>query len=376
MLITMTDLQRFDAVMNDGNPDRVPNWEAGAWIQTISRWESEGLASGTLGTNWFSGQRSLGLDERLFIGFDKGMRPPFESKILEEDELTQVFQDSAGRIRRTLKAGRDGQASMCMDTYLRHAVDSQQTWQDVKRRLDPDDPTRLSENWQQMIPAWQRRDVPMIFGPNTSTEGFFWFARTLMGTENLSYAWYDQPGLMHDMMAFQAEFLIRTAMPVLEKVQVDYICLAEDLAMKTGPLLSPETYREFVLPHLKRVIDFYRSHGVKHVCIDSDGNFEVLLPMMMDAGVDGIWPMERAAGMDPLQLRSKFGPQLRLWGGVDKRELVYDHKRTEAHLRSLQPLVMDGRFIPTVDHTVPPDVSYQQFEDYMASKIKLLEGRL
>ncbi|MBL4701039.1 MAG: hypothetical protein JKX85_07260, partial [Phycisphaeraceae bacterium] len=304
------------------------------------------------------------------------MVPPFEFKILEEDEQTRVFQDSSGRIRRELKTDKLGSA--CMDTYMRHAVDSPQTWQAVKQRLDPYDPSRLSATWRDQIPHWQQREHPLIFGPNTSTEGFFWFARTLMGTEDLSYAWYDQPKLMHEMMAFQANFLIESSRPILEdpNVDIDYICLAEDLAMKTGPLLSPDTYRDFILPHLRRVIDFYRSNGVKHICIDSDGNFEVFLPLMMDAGVDAIWPMERAAGMDPNALRQEFGRDLRLWGGVDKRELTKDRATTEAHLRTLMPLIEQGRFIPTVDHTVPPDVGYPQFLDYMDCKARLLKGQL
>lgn len=376
MLTCMTDLERFNAVMNDGGHDRVPNWEAGAWAQAISRWESEGLSHGTLGTNWFPGQDMLGLDQRLFIGFDKSKKPGFESKVIDEDEQTQLIQDTNGCIRRTLKAGKQAGMSMCMDTYLRHAVDSPETWTDVKRRLDAFDRSRLPVNWMDRLPAWENRTCPLIFGTNTSTEGFFWFARTLMGTENLSYAWYDQPELMHEMMAFQADFLIESARPVLEKIAVDYVCLAEDLAMKTGPLISPDCYRTFILPLLKRVIAFYRSCGVKHICIDSDGNFELLLPMMMDVGVDAIWPIERAAGMDPIALRKKFGNTLRLWGGVDKRELTGSDQQIKAHLQSLRPLIDDGRFIPTVDHMVPPDVSYHQFQMYMQYKSQLLDGKL
>lgn len=373
----MNDLERFNAVMNDQTPDRVPNWEAGAWKQAIMRWESEGLPKGTYDGSWFEGQpTALGLDRREFIGFDNGLKPPFDSEILEEDEETMLVRDAMGAVRRTLKVGRIGNASMSMDTFVRHAVDGPETWVDIKRRMDANDPLRLQANWRQQIPRWQQRTCPLIFGPNTHTEGFYWFARTRMGTEHLSLAWYDQPDLMHEMMAFQADYLIESARPLLENIAVDYICLAEDLAMKTGPLLSPETYRTFILPQLRRVVDFYRSHGVKHICVDSDGNFEVLLPMMMDAGVDAIWPLERAAGMDPLALRRKFGRGLRLWGGVDKREIARDRDTMKKHLRALAPLVEEGRFIPTVDHTVPPDVSYGQFLDYLEAKSLLLQGRL
>jgi uroporphyrinogen decarboxylase len=197
-----------------------------------------------------------------------------------------------------------------------------------------------------------------------------------MGTESLSYAFYDQPLLIHDIMAFHAEFLIEAARPVLECTTVEYICLSEDLAMKTGPLLSPQTYKTFILPRLRRVIEFYKSHGVRYIAIDTDGNPEALLPMMLDAGVDIVWPLERSAGQDPVRLRKTYGRALRLWGGVDKRVLARGPEAIDEHLRDLRPIVEEGGFVPTVDHTVPPDVSWQNFQYYMESKAKLLRGEL
>ena len=224
------------------------------------------------------------------------------------------------------------------------------------------------------VPGWRKRQHPLVFGPNTSTLGFYWFARELMGTEGLSYAWYDQPALMHDMMDFQAEFLIAAARPVLEQTTVEYVCLSEDMAMKTGPLLSPATYKAFIYPRLRRVVDFFKSHGVSYVCIDTDGNPEALIPLLMDAGVDVVWPLERSAGQDPVHLRETFGRALRLWGGVDKRVLAQGPAAIDAHLSALAPLIEEGGYIPTVDHTVPPDVSWADFQYYMEAKGRLLRG--
>jgi uroporphyrinogen decarboxylase len=250
-------------------------------------------------------------------------------------------------------------------------------WQALKPRLDPSSPQRYEPNWQEVrVEGWRRREHPLIFGPNCTTLGFYWFARELMGTEGLSYCWYDQPALAHDIMETHADFLIEAARPFLERTTVEYICLNEDMSMKTGPLLSPRTYETFILPRLRRVIDFFKSNGVRYVAIDTDGNPEALVPMMMDAGMDVLWPLERAADQDPVRLRKKFGRSLRLWGGVDKRELARGPEAIDAHLRALAPLVKEGGYIPAVDHTVPPDVSWENFQYYMASKEKLLRGAL
>jgi uroporphyrinogen decarboxylase len=198
-----------------------------------------------------------------------------------------------------------------------------------------------------------------------------------MGTENLSYAWYDEPAMMHEMMEFIADFTIETAKPLFEAgIRPDYIFLNEDMSMKNGPLLSPDTYRTYIFPHMKRLVAFFKSHGVPWFVVDTDGNCELIIPQLMETGVDAIWPLERASDMDPVRIRKKFGRDLRLWGGVDKRELAKDFAAIDTHLRTMQPLVAEGGFIPTVDHLVPPDVSLANFEHYMQRKQQLLRGEL
>jgi uroporphyrinogen decarboxylase len=161
---------------------------------------------------------------------------------------------------------------------------------------------------------------------------------------------------------------------VLEKIQVEYFVLNEDMAMKGGPLLSPDTYRTFIYPHLKRLVEFFRSYGTRYIALDTDGDPTVLIPVMMDAGVDTVWPIERASDVDPLTWRKRFGKSLRLWGGVDKRVLARGPDAIRAHLRELIPLIEEGGYIPTVDHTVQPDVSWDNFRYYMDYKMALLRG--
>ncbi len=373
----MTHLQRFLATMEYEPVDRAPNWEAGVWPQTRERWAREGLDPLTLHWDWFAGEARLGMDPREFIHFRGGMLPGFEREVLEEDERTVTFRDEIGRVRRALKEGSVDGGRVSMDQYIRFPVESMADWRRVRRHFDPTRPPRYEPNWPQIrVEGWRTRRHPLIFGPNCSTLGFYWTARNLMGTEGLSYAWYDQPLLVHDIMEHVANFLIEAARPVLAETTVEYICLSEDMAMKTGPLLSPRTYETFIYPRLRRVIDFFKSSGVRYVVVDTDGNPEALIPLMLEAGVDALWPLERAADQDPIRLRRTYGRALRLWGAVDKRVLAQGPEAIDAHLRALQPLIEEGGFIPTVDHTVPPDVSWANFRHYMASKEKLLRGEM
>ncbi len=372
----MNHLERFIAVMEYQPVDRVPNWELGVWPQTRDAWEQEGLDTTSFHWDWFTGEAVLGMDPKEFIRFNGNFIPLFDGELIEEDERYELFRDELGRVRKALKAGTVRGGRMSMDTYIDFPVKTMQDWQALKPRLRMR-AERYEPYWQELrLNGWRARTFPLVFAPNVGMRGFYWFARDLMGTEPLSFAFFDQPDLVHDIMEFHADFLIEGARPVLEQTTVEYAIINEDLSMKNGPLLSPKAYKTFIYPRLKRLIDFLKSNGVRYFGIDTDGNPEDLVPMFMDAGMDILWPLERASDQDPVRLRKKFGKSLRLWGGVDKRVLAQGPDAIDDHLRAMQPLVMEGGYIPTVDHTVPPDVSWANFQHYMHSKEKLLRGVL
>ena len=372
----MTPRERFLAVMEYQPVDRVPNHEVGVWTQTVDRWEQEGLDVSDLHWDWFTGEERYNMDPREYIPVNYHMLPMLDEEVLREDEEYVIKRNGIGIVTRALKEGTIRGMRASMDEYIDFPVKTRADFEALKKRFNPSHSARYPAQWRQfLLPGWKKREHVLILGRNCATLGFYWRAREFMGTEGLSYAWYDQPELMHEMMEFIADFTIEVSRPILDEITPDYIFMNEDMAMKTGPLLSPRTYKQFIYPHLKRVIEFFKSKGVPYFIVDSDGNTEPLLPLMMDAGVDGIWPMERASDdTDPNFLRKKYGRNLRLWGGVDKRELAKDHAAIDVHLRTLIPLIEEGGFIPTVDHLVSPDVSYDNFLYYMQQKQHLLRG--
>ena len=371
----ITDLQRFIACMEYESCDRRPNHELGVWGQTAQRWEAEaGEAVKNLTWNWFVSEPELGLDRREFIDVNYGFIPPIEYEVLEETDEYVFARIPTGAITKALKAGTAYGTRWCMDTYLEHPVKTPEDFAALKPRLVAAIPERYPQDIDNHLAGWKERSWPLILGENCAANGFYWRAREFMGTENLSLAWYDQPKLMHEIMEFFADLIIETSRPVLEKIQVDYFVLNEDMAMKGGPLLGPETFRTFIFPHLKRLVEFLRSHGTTYIAVDSDGDPTPLIPLLLDAGVDTIWPIERASEVSPQQWRKQFGRSLRLWGGVDKRILARGRDAIREHLAEFIPLIEEGGFIPTVDHTVPPDVSWDDFRTYMELKTALLAG--
>ncbi|HNR36207.1 MAG TPA: uroporphyrinogen decarboxylase family protein [Candidatus Hydrogenedentes bacterium] len=373
----ITDLERFIACMEYRPCDRRPNHELGVWPQTVDRWRAEAPdAIADFRWDWFVDEPAIGLDRREYINVNYGLIPHFEPVVIEETDKYITARNHIGVVTKALKEGSVGGGRMCMDQYLEFPVQEPKDFVDIKRRLIAAIPERYPADLDDQIARWRTRDFPLVLGRNCAANGFYWRAREFMGTEALSTAFYEYPDLMHEMMEFYADLIIETSRPVLEKIQVEYFVLNEDFAMKSGPLIGPNIFREFIFPHLKRMVEFFRAHGTRYFAVDSDGDPTVLIPHLMDAGVDTLWPIERASNVSPMQWRRQFGKSLRLWGGVDKRELAKGPEAIRAHLREFIPLIEEGGFIPTVDHTVPPDVSWDNFRYYMDAKTLLLSGKL
>ncbi|MHB1459242.1 MAG: uroporphyrinogen decarboxylase family protein, partial [Armatimonadota bacterium] len=283
----MTDLERFLATMEYRPLDRAPSHEIGVWAQTEVRWEAEGAPMDKLTFEWMKSEEYFGLDRREYVPMDVFLYPSFPVETLEETDEYITKRYYNGIVMRGLKAGAIGDAQMSMGTYLRFAIENYEDWQELKKRLDPTEPGRMPAGWkEELLPGWKDRKHVLAFPPNPGAGGFYWRAREFMGTERVSYSWYDDPKLMHEMMEFYADFMIEVSKPLLAETDVEYFTFNEDCAMKNGPLLSPDTFKEFIFEPLKRVVEFYKSNGVRYVGIDCDGAPELLVPMWMDAGID------------------------------------------------------------------------------------------
>lgn len=280
-------------------------------------------------------------------------RPPFEHKILEEDEFTIKYRDGQGIVKRDRKDN----AELSMSQFLEFPVSSRRDWEDLKWRLDPSDPTRYP-NWEEVRQKFDARTAPVAL---YICGGYGW-PRNLFGEERLAYVYYDDPHLMHDIMQHWAEFYIGLCDRVLPNAEVDFVYIWEDMAFKNGPLIGPNLFREFVLPYYKQLIRRIRSLGVGRVLVDSDGDNRPLLDQFAEAGVNIFFPLEIAANMEPLPIREVYGRKLVLWGGIDKRVLARDRAAIENELRRKVPqLIEDGGYIPAIDHSVPPDVPFENY---------------
>ena len=371
----MNNRERFHRTMRFQPVDRPFNHETGLWGQTIDRWQEEGGLPRDVhvGTELLWGNEHFGIDRMGFVPLKcTEMLPPFEEETLEEDKRYIVKRHADGHVSRALKEGTSHGMRLSMDQYISWAVRDRESWEAVKKRFDASSPARYPPYWDDVVRCLSGRDYPLCVPP-LGTFGLYSFLRRLMGTESACTIFYDDPVMAEDMLDFLTNYLIELITRPLQDLEIDFFFYWEDFAYNTGPLISPRIFRKFLLPRYRRICDFVNAHGVEHVWIDTDGNPEILIPLLIEAGITLLWPLERAAGVDPLRLRAEYGHDLALGGGVDKRALAKGPKAIEEELYHHVPqLIEDGGYFPSVDHWVPPDVSYGNFAYYLETKRKIL----
>ena len=371
----MTHKERFVNTLKFKPVDRIPFMEIALWSQTLERWIGEG-APGNLDSGLMMGNSYFGLEGYETARIDAILPyPPLEYRVLEENEAFIVFSDSLGRTRKGLKV--DGKyTSVCMDHYIDFAVKDRKSFLAMRKRYEGDPAKRYPKDWNAIAEKLSSSDKPVtLLDPLVGTFGYYSMLRNWFGTEPLCYLFYDEPDLIRECLDFLTEFAIRTLTPAVREIKFDFYIIHEDLAGKGGPLIGPNLFREFLLPHYKRFIEFLKKNGVKLILVDTDGDFEVLIPLFLEAGVEGFCPMEVASGMDPEAMRKKYGKSFSMLGGVDKREIARGRRAIDAQIAAIAPLIHEGGYIPTIDHAVPPDVSFPDFQYYLERKRKVIFGQ-
>jgi uroporphyrinogen decarboxylase len=192
-----------------------------------------------------------------------------------------------------------------------------------------------------------------------------------MGVENLSIAIMTERDWVEEMMEHLTKMTLHLIENALPGVEVDVAWWWEDMCFNKGPLISPKLFQELMVPRYKRITDALKKCNIDINILDCDGCIYELVPGWLEAGINCMFPIE-AAHTDPLKLREKYGSDILLAGGVNKLELIRGKAAIDRELERILPLIENGGYIPTVDHRVPPDVSFENYCYYLEKKKSIL----
>lgn len=320
----MTNRERFLAALNFERPDdRLPAIEwASWWDKTLERWHAEGLEQGLSADARF---RRLGLDVHHQYWFSC-LHASCPKPVRHGAPLIHSRED-----------------------YLK-----------LKPLLYPEERIEgILQRLREDKAAHERGELVIWF----SMDGAFWFPRTLLGIENHFLSFYDEPELYHEIVADLAAFQLRQMEKIFSICTPEFMTIAEDMSYNKGPMLSRACFDEFLVPYYRQVVPFIKAQGTK-VFVDTDGDLSAMLPWLLAAGVEGVLPLERMAGVDLQAIRAAY-PELLLMGGFDKMCMKQGEAAMRQEFERLLPVMRQGGYIPGVDHQTPPDVSLAQYECYV-----------
>jgi uroporphyrinogen decarboxylase len=101
---------------------------------------------------------------------------------------------------------------------------------------------------------------------------------------------------------------------------IEAVFSGDDIAFKSGPLLNPKWFARHYFHRLARICRAYHAQGIK-VLFHSDGNLNLLLDGLAEAGIDGLNPIEVLAGMDVAEIHRRY-PRLFMSGAIDVSQLL------------------------------------------------------
>ena len=314
----MNSIERFNKTMDYKSPDRIPYFEEGIRDDVIEVWRSQGLET------------------------DMNLGKLFPTDIREEIVL-----------------------DVDPHPYPKTWPSSEKDLIEFQKRLDPHDPSRLPDNWVRRILEWQKRTHVLMLRVH---HGLF----QSLGIEDwhrfadVMYMLSDCPNFVMRCMRIQSQFTAQLVEIVLEQVEIDAAIFSEPIGGNHGPLISPDMYEEFALKSYLPILAVLKKHNVQWIILRTYANARVLIPKILEYGFNCLWACEvNTESMDYVDLRSCFGKDLRLIGGIDLDIL---RKSKAAIMRELEktipPLLAEGGYIPLADGRVRADIPYKNYLYY------------
>jgi uroporphyrinogen decarboxylase len=355
----MTQRERFLKTAAFDNPDRAFLLAPWCWGETWERWTKEGLSTNDICAH-FKTDCEHCVPVTVQGAYGPHLHPPFEAELISETDDYIIERDGGGNTVKVFKNDR----YRSMPQWIKYPMATREDWENkIKPRLDAKIPGRMpaDADWRAFAESAKNRDYAL----GVWCGSLYGWPRSFMGVEALSYAIYDDPALVFEMCEHIADFIIELITPILREIELDFAFIWEDMAGKSGPLCSPATYRKFMAGPLGRIVAMLHRYNVHNIIVDSDGNNDVLIPVWLECGVNGLRPFEIAAGCDPVKMRKMYGKELIIQGGIDKRALAAGKEDIDREILSKVPwLCMQGGFFPQVDHLTPPDVSLENYTYY------------
>ncbi len=316
----MTEKERFLATLLGGGAGRFPFFDLEPSDETIRVWRRQGLPKRTSVAEFFH------LEPHHSVGLELRSAP-----------------------------------------FYRKAPDLLSDPDSFRRHYDPDDPRRYARGFVRRCKRLDRAgEVLYVVGSGGGLLQMLGVGDwdTLVAA---CEALVRRPDSVQDLMERTTDFYCECLERVLLKVSVDYASFYEPIASNAGPVISPQMFERFAMPGYRKILDLLRTHDVPlRVMSTTGGDLSSLLPMLVDAGINGLWISNiTSAKMEYSRLRQEFGPDVALIGGIDATALSRDETAVRRAVRdTVPPLIESGHYLPCLDDRPRENTSFSLYRLY------------
>jgi len=344
----MTSCERVLRVLRHQEADRIPISDS-PWTTTTARWHREGLPESVGPDVYFNYEFSGQIADTSF---------QLPSHVVEETDDYVVEKNSNGATRKNWKS------ATSTPECIGFTITTRDCWEEHKHRLTYN---RSRVDWDGGLKANHSDVMAGKFVTYSSPFGYDW-AQGVIGSETLLATMALEPDWNKELLRTHAELVINSAEEMMSRgFHFDGAFLFDDNGYRNATLFSPRMYDDLIWPVHKRVCDFFNARKIP-VILHTCGNVNALIPGYIAAGFACIQPLEVKAGMDLIRLKKEYGDRLSFMGGIDVRKMALeDPAAIEEEIRTkITAAKIGGGYIYHSDHSVPDNVSFEQYKRVMA----------
>jgi uroporphyrinogen decarboxylase len=341
----MTSKERVMKALDFESPNRMPRFD-GFWGEFVENWRKEKEIGQEVDIRDYYGiDLSVPVADETFFPSTKG--------VVEKEGNYLISKDGWGR---TVKTKKGSYFSETIDTVLRNRND-----------LDnlEFEPTNLDFRYkcfsEKVKEEKEKRAVfCKIGGPfirSSFIRGEVEFLMDLLSDKSFAKALVEKV----------ADHLVSIGLESLRRGNLydTGVWIYDDMGSNDAPMFSPKTFEQIFLPVYKTMVNTLKEAGAKKVILHCDGNIVSFLDMVIEAGIDGINPVEPKAGMHILELKKKYGDKLSYIGGVDNAFVLPsgDKEKIKRHILPILETGKEGGIVIGT-HSIGPDISVETYDFY------------
>lgn len=342
--MTLSGREAINDLLRNRQPQRVGLMES-IWADALAGWVEQGYPTRTVHRDagdlrWrrsdgrmieaeTAGEYEEPVPPWQHFGFDMASVGPWMdvlplrgySELVEETDEWDVKRNGAGA---SLKYWKHKSGT---PEHIDFRMTSRDIWErDYRRHLLQLDPERV--NLKEM-----RRNYRLARDGGAWVHMghmFIWEnMRRSMGDLTLYESLLLDPAWVHDYNRVHTDFFkLHFAYIFVQVGMPDGVWIYEDLGYKNGLFASPKVLSEMIFPYFAELVAFFHGYGLP-VILHTCGSTAEAIPLIIEAGFDGLNPMERKAlGNDPFAYADKYGDKLCFVGGLDTRVFETNDKDT------------------------------------------------